>query len=103
MVDSPKNDALFMPSCYQHTDNLCMQEGPLVQNVSFSQAVWDWYVGAESIRRTHQQALPFVESFSPGVFTCRYTESNVYPRHLIDDCNNETATDKPCNTHCECN
>jgi hypothetical protein len=44
VASSPKNDGIFMISCYDHTDNLCMLNGSLVQNVTLAQALWNWQV-----------------------------------------------------------
>ena len=70
---SSKHDGLFLPSCYQHTGNLCMVGGSLVQNVTYGEALGDWFVGKGGI-----------------------------PPILVDDCNGKGGTQDPCNRHCTC-
>eukprot|EP00750_Incisomonas_marina_P018640 INCI3081.1.p2 GENE.INCI3081.1~~INCI3081.1.p2 ORF type:complete len:135 (+),score=13.95 INCI3081.1:74-478(+) len=73
VIESPKNDGLFMPSCYDHTDNLCMKQGPSVQNATFADALWNWY-----------------------------SETDTHAIHLVDDCNAKLGVDGPCNSYCKC-
>ena len=73
VVDSPKSDGIFMPSCYMHTQNLCMLGSSLVRNVSYAQALASWFVGDKSV-----------------------------PHQLLDDCNDHTGKDDPCNDFCSC-
>jgi hypothetical protein len=41
---SPKAalDGLFVPSCYAHTNNLCLRRGSRVRNVSYASSLHDW-------------------------------------------------------------
>ena len=68
-------DGLFMPSCYQHTGNLCMRSGSRVRNVSYAALLADWFE-------------------SPG--------AGRLPHVLLDDCNAAAGTDDPCNAFCDC-
>ena len=38
-------DGLFMPSCFQHTGDLCMRGGPRVKGVGFAESLGDWVFG----------------------------------------------------------
>ena len=51
--NSAKADGLFVPSCYQHTDNLCMKGGSRVGGVSYAAALADWCGGTQ--RRVVEQ------------------------------------------------
>ena len=42
-------DGLFMPSCWAHTSDLCMKEGPRVKGVTFSQSLGDWFHGGNEV------------------------------------------------------
>ena len=72
-ANASANDGLFMPSCYQHTGNLCMRSGSRVRNVSYAEVLADWFEGRNRV-----------------------------PHVLLDDCNAVIGTDDPCNTFCDC-
>ena len=38
-------DGLFMPSCFEHTGDLCMKGGPRVRGVGFAESLGDWVFG----------------------------------------------------------
>ena len=72
-----KRDGLFMPSCFQHTGNLCMAGGSLIQNVSYAQSLGDWFTATVDTRGS-------------------------LPHQLLDDCNTKQGTQAPCNSRCVC-
>ena len=43
------DSGLFVPSCYQHTSNLCTRRGSRVQNVSYGASLFDWVVEAGAV------------------------------------------------------
>ena len=49
---SKPNDALWMPSCYEHTGNLCMRnDSTRVNGVSFAEALDAWFAGRDGPHR----------------------------------------------------
>ena len=73
VLESPKSDGLFMASCYTHTQNLCMLGSSRVRGVNYRQALASWFAGDDSA-----------------------------PHQLLDDCNDRTGKDDPCNDFCGC-
>ena len=49
VLTSPKHDGAFFPSCFEHTANLCMLGGSLVQNISYAAVLSDWYFGRNQL------------------------------------------------------
>jgi hypothetical protein len=42
-LESEHGHSVFMPNCYEHTKDLCMRAGPLIQGHSYSDSVSDWF------------------------------------------------------------
>ena len=55
-----KHHGLFMPACLQHTDNLCMRGGTVIEGFTLRDAMWNWYVNGSSVPRhlVEEGALP---------------------------------------------
>ena len=71
-----KGDGLFVPSCLEHTGNLCLTNGPSVNGKKLADLLPFWYFEEDPII-----ASTFQE---------------------IDSCNAEEGTELPCNNHCKC-
>lgn len=53
VLNSSKGDGLFVPSCFEHTTNLCMQPtSSKVRGVLYSESLWNWFEGTR--RELHQ-------------------------------------------------
>lgn len=65
VISSPKQDGLFLVSCYQHTDNLCTAGGSLVQNVSYAQSLFDWVNGLSRFPHQLVDACPGPDPCNP--------------------------------------
>eukprot|EP01060_Flectonema_neradi_P006771 TRINITY_DN1462_c0_g1_i1.p1 TRINITY_DN1462_c0_g1~~TRINITY_DN1462_c0_g1_i1.p1 ORF type:complete len:382 (+),score=83.26 TRINITY_DN1462_c0_g1_i1:52-1197(+) len=51
VMASPKaNNGLFMPSCYDHTADLCVGHDVMVNKTTFRQAAGDWFFNRKTIR-----------------------------------------------------
>lgn len=46
----PQPDGLFVPSCYQHTDNLCMRAtATRINNITFAEALFAWFFARQTV------------------------------------------------------
>ncbi len=45
-------DGLFMPSCFQHTGNLCMRGGPTVRGTKLAASLADWFFDVGAVAHT---------------------------------------------------
>lgn len=72
-----KGDGLFVPSCFTHTSNICMQHGPTVQGVQLRDVLPVW----------------FDKDSTVGDGTAH---------QYFDSCNADEGTADPCNDHCYC-
>jgi len=66
----PKN-GLFAPSCFKHTEDLCMTIGPQIHGVSYGQSLGSWYF-----------------------------EDNKYPTVLMDHCTTSAVCNRNCGSGC---
>ncbi len=72
-----KGDGLFNPSCYDHTGNICIAGGPLVNGLRLADVLPNWF-----------------ESQGPTTNASRYQH--------VDECNVKMGTQHPCNSRCKC-
>lgn len=66
-LDREFGHSVFMPNCYEHTDNLCMRGGPTIAGQSYGSALNDW--------------------FSNGKHESLYDDCGDFPCSKICDCN----------------
>jgi len=66
-------DGLFMPSCFEHTGNLCMKGGPSVKGTKLAASLADWFFDEGKVAHA-----------------------------LVDDCAPASSSSGPCNTFCKC-
>ena len=69
-----KGDALFSPSCLEHTSNICVMNGPSLGNVRVRDRLPDWFEAQDT--------------------------SNATVYQIVDPC--ESQSDMPCNQYCQC-